>query len=260
MYKLPTATITVATICLLFASPVALANEVLIIDENLDALPSGYQLHAEASANATADFQIGNLGASNGLIFDGSWDVPSNGSEYAVGIMFPILQTPADYQLDPADTGGITRIHWTLDTEVTSTTMTAPEQGIYAQLVIFQELANGGTGFFSDIGHFVETGQSVSLDITATESDYGEPGNRPDFSATGRPISFALQIGATYPRIITPDAFFVDGRMTGDNWTVAVTTDRVFSDSFESEPVSPDLAQRADKDNCLCPAPPPLIN
>lgn len=260
MYKLPAATITVATICLLFASPVALADEILIIDDNLDALPAGYQLQAYASTNATAEFQIGNLGTFNGLIFDGSWDVAANGSEYAVGVMVPVLQTPAVFQLDPADIGGITSVHWTLDAEVISGTMAAPEQGIFVQLVIFQELAAGGSRAFSDNGRFVETGQSVSIDITSAESDFGEPGDRPDFSANGRPVSFGLQIGATYPKTVTPDAFFVDGRLTGDNWTVAVTKDGIFSDSFESEPVLPPLAERAHKDNCLCPAPPPLIN
>ena len=258
MYKLPTAIITAATLCLLLTSSVALAGEVLIIDENLDVLPLGYQLQTSVSANATADFQIGNLGASNGLIFDGSWDVPANGSEFSVGAMVPILLTPADFQLDPGDIDGITSVHWTLDVEVISNTMTPPEQGIFVQLIVFQEQANGGVLTFADSGNFVVTGQSVSLDITLFESDFGLPGARPDFSATGRPLSFALQIGATYPKTINPDAFFVDGRMTGDNWTVAVTDGGgIFSDSFESEPVLSRSAELADEDNCLCPAPPP---
>ncbi len=258
MYKLPTAIITAATLCLLLTSSVALAGEVLIIDENLDVLPLGYQLQTSASTNATADFQIGNLGASNGLIFDGSWDVPANGSEFSVGAMVPILLTPADFQLDPGDIDGITSVHWTLDVEVISTTMTPPEQGIFVQLIVFQEQSNGGVLTFADSGNFVVTGQSASLDITLIESDFGLPGARPDFSATGRPISFALQIGATYPKTTNPDAFFVDGRMTGDNWTVAVTGGgEIFSDSFESGPVLSRSAELADEDSCLCPAPAP---
>src|SRR5690606_24926536 len=97
---------------------------------------------------------------------------------------------------------------------------------------------------FVDSGNFVVTGQSVSLDNTLIESDFGLPGDRPDFSMTGRPLSFGLQFGAIYPRTTAPTAFFVDGRMTGDNWTVAVTEGGgIFADSFESELVLPGLTR-----------------
>lgn len=261
MYKLPTAAITVATLCLLFASPVTLAGEILVIDEKLDVLPPGYQLREHASSNATAEFQIGNLGVSNGLIFDGSWDVPANGTEHAAGDVTPILHSPADYQVDPRAIKGIASIRWTLDARVSSETM-VPEQGIFAQLIIFQEQADGKPAAFSDKGNFVEVGQSVSFDITVTESDFGTPGDRPDLSATGRPISFGLQFGATYPETTNPDKFYVEGRMTGNNWTVAITDGgSIFSDGFEPEAKSSVMAERVEraaKADCSCPAPPPL--
>lgn len=211
-----------------------------------------------ASSNATAEFQIGNLGVSNGLIFDGTWDVPAYGSEYSVGILEPTLPTSADFQLDPADIGGIASVRWTLDVEVISSTMVPPDQGIFVQLYVFQEQSDGSVWNFEDNGHFVVAGQSLSLDITATESDFGVPGDRPDFSANGGPLSFGLVFGAAYPRTTTPNAFYVDGRMTGDNWTVAVTPAGIFEDRFETQPVSSVLAEPTNNKDCLCPAPPSI--
>ena len=195
------------------------------------------------------------------MIYDGSWDVPASGSEFSVAALAPILLTRDDFQFNPADVEGITSVHWTLDAEVISTTMVPPEQGIFIQLVIFQEQTNGSVRTFADTGNFIVTGQSVSLDIIATDLDFGAPGARPDFSAVGRPLSFALQIGATYPKTTQPDAFFVDGRLTADNWTVAVTdAGGVFRDGFESELLLSDLAELEDEDDCLCPSLPPPLN
>ncbi|MDX2416084.1 MAG: hypothetical protein QNK19_01335 [Xanthomonadales bacterium] len=87
------------------------------------------------------------------------------------------------------------------------------------------------------------------------------PGARPDFSAVGRPLSFALQFGATYPKTTQLIAFFVDGRLTADNWTVAVIdAGGIFRDSFESGAVQSGLAKQAAEVDCLCPAPPPMLN
>lgn len=249
---------TTAVICLLLNSSLAMAGTMMVIDESLDSLPPGYQFATAASPNATAAISIGDIGGSNGVIFDGSWDVPASGTEFAVGSVSPIVQTLEDLQLDPREIGGIASIHWTLDTEVISTTMVAPEQGIFAQLFVIQEQSDGTlVGFGETGGNFVEVGESLSLDITLMESDFGSPGARPDFSPLGLRISFALQLGAQYPRDVQPDAFFVDGRMTAVNWTVSVTdSGGVFKDGFEPEPAG-NLLDR-DK-NCNCAAPPPLL-
>lgn len=201
------------------------AGDLTLISDNLDVLPPGYALVEQATENATADMQIGDIGGSNGLIFDGTWDVPAGGQESALGAMSPVIPTPADFQLDPADVDGIAGVRWTLDLAVISDTMVPPIQGIFAQLVVFQEQSDGTVlGFADDAtnGNFIEAGQSKALDVILVESDFGSPGNRPDFSSLGRPLSFGLQFGATYPRTINPDAFFVDGRMIGDNWVIEI--------------------------------------
>lgn len=260
MYK-PRAVTTITLLGLMLNIPLAMAGEILVIDENLDALPPGYQLLTAASPNATAAVQIGDLGGSTGLIFDGSWDVPAGGTEFSVAALAPIVSTLDDLQLDPREIGGIASIQWTLDLEVISDTMIAPEQGIFAQLFIVQEQSDGTTAAFAEAGgNFVQVGQSIALDVTRTESDFGTPGLRPDFSPMGRRISFALQVGAQYPRDINPQAFFVDGRMTADNWTVTVKDAvGVFKNGFEPAQNDGLLAELAEETDCLCPAPPPLL-
>jgi len=261
MYKAPSATTTAATLCLIVASSTAMAGETLVIDEDLDTLPTGYQLLSGASANATADIQIGNIGGSNGLIFDGSWDVPANGEEFAVGALSPIVVTLDDLLLDPREIGGIVSVRWTLDAEVISDTMVAPEQGIFAQLFVLQEQADGFVVSFGETGgNFVQVGDSVALDVTLGEADFGAPGARPDFSPMGRRLSFALQLGAQYPRDTTPDAFFVDGRMTADNWTVTVTDGAdVFKNGFEPAPAGTRAQHLAGDEDCMCPTLPPSV-
>jgi hypothetical protein len=239
----------------------ATAADLLLIDDTLDVLPAGYTLTESASTNATASMQIGNLGSSNGLIFDGSWDVPVNGQETAVGAMVPVIPTPADFQLDPADVDGIAGIRWMLDVQVSSSTMAPPEQGIFVQLTVFQLQPDGTVLGFADGGTLIDPGAPRTLDLIAIESDFGQPGARPDFSAVGLPMSFGLQMGATYPRTINPAAFFVDGRMTGDNWRVEIVGGAgIFNDSFESEPtVTRALEPTSEQDeSCNCPIPPIL--
>lgn len=260
MYKRPAATITASILCLLLTSSVSMANEIMVIDEDLEVLPQGYQLSFQASANATAAIQIGNLGISNGLIFDGSWNVPASGFEFAVGALGPILLTPADFQIDPREIGGVLTVRFTLDAEVISSTMVPPEQGIFAQLFVLQLQENDTVLSFGDTGSFVEAGQSVAIDVSWGETDFGAPGSRPDFSPMGRPIAFALQLGAAYPRTTNPNAFFVDGRMTADNWTVAVTSATgVFRNGFEPVPGMSLSAEAPDDANCPCPVLPPSI-
>src|SRR5699024_10415464 len=210
-------------------------------------------LQTYATVNATADFQVGSLGASNGLIFDGTWDVPANGQESSAGLLAPILTTPADFQLDPADIGGISSVHWSLDAEAISSTMVPPDQGIFAQLYIYQEQADGSVQPFSDGDSFVVVGQSVSLDVTATESDFGLPGDRPNFSATGRPLSFGLVLGGNYPKTPKSVALYIDGRITGNNWTAAVTKGGIFKDRFEAQVLLPVLTAPAGNKDCFCP-------
>lgn len=247
---------------MLLVAPAVRAGDLLLIDDDLDVLPAGYTLVEQASANATAQMQIGDIGGSNGLIFDGSWDVPQNGQESAVGGLVPVIPTPADFQLDPADVDGIAGIRWTLDLEVISATMMPPIQGIFAQLVVYQEQSNGTVMAFADDatnGNFIEAGQSKMLDVVLVESDFGSPGNRPDFRAIGRSMSFGLQFGAVYPRTINPDPFFVDGRMTGDNWTIEIIGGAGYlDDGFEgvAVPPQPDRQVSEGDENCLCPAAP----
>ena|GEM_PF-6829344 len=245
------------SIALLFATA-ATAGDVVLIDDNLDTLPAGYVLSTNASANATADIQIGAIGASNGLIFDGSWNVPANGQEFALGQMLPMIPTPADFQLVPADVDGIAGIRWTLDAEVISTTMTPPQQGIFAQLVVFQLQPDGTVLSYFDGGNFVQAGEARTIDVVAIESDFGQPGAQPDFSALALPISFGLVLGAAYPQTINPNAFFVDGRMTADNWRVEIAGGAgFFADGFESEVVVTQSGEvlTADDADCNCPIP-----
>ncbi len=237
----------------------ARAGDIILIDDNLDILPPGYALAESASANATATIQIGEIGSSNGLIFDGSWDVPGNGQEFAVGAMFPVIATAADFQLDPADVDGIAGIRWMLDLEVISSTMLLPEQGIFVQLVVFQQQPDGSVLGFASSGNLIEPGLATTLDVALIESDFGLPDEHPDFSAVGRPMSFGLQLGATYPRKIVPDPFFVDGRMTADNWKVEIAGGAgIFNDGFESVSAALrfDEPTIAADENCLCPVPP----
>ncbi len=237
------------------------AEVILLIDEELEALPAGYSLSEFASANATAEIQVGDIGGSNGLIFDASWNVPASGVEVAIGAMIPVIPTHADFQLYPIDIGGFSEIRWMLDLEVISSTMTPPEQGIFAQLVVHQQQPNGSVLAFADQGNFIQAGESKVLDVVTTETDFGQPGANPDFSANGRPISFGLQFGATYPRVTNPEAFFVDGRMTADNWRVEITRAGIFSDRFESDLLLGQPAEQLSEqeENCICPKP-PVIN
>jgi hypothetical protein len=245
---------------LLLANP-AIAGDVTLIDDNLDVLPPGYVLFENASTNATAAIQIGNIGSFNGLIFDGSWDVPANGQEFAVGAMTPVISTPADFQLNPADVDGIAGIRWMLDLEVTSATMTPPEQGIFAQLTIFQQQPDGTVQGFADGGTLIEPGKAITLDLVMIESDFGLPNAHPDFSAVALPMSFGLQLGATYPRLINPNPFFVDGRMTADNWKVEIAGGAgIFNDGFETPPATVkayESPSTVDQD-CNCPIPPTM--
>jgi len=240
----------------LLSATAAIAGDVVLIDDNLDTLPAGYVLSTNASANATADIQIGAIGASNGLIFDGSWNVPANGQEFALGQMLPTIPTPADFQLVPADVDGIAGIRWTLDVEVISTTMTPPQQGIFAQLVVFQLQPDGSVLSFADQGNFIQAGEASTIDVVAIESDFGQPGAQPDFSALALPISFGLVLGAAYPQTINPNAFFVDGRMTADNWRVEIIGGAgFFEDGFEDDVVVTQSAAAVSNHavDCLCP-------
>jgi hypothetical protein len=242
----------------LLLAKAATAGDLLLIDDNLDVLPPGYDFFEGASSNATSSIQIGPIGASNGLIFDGSWNVPENGQESAVGAMVPVIPTVADFQLVPADVDGVAGIRWMLDVEVISSTMTPPQQGIFAQLVVFQEQADGTVLGFTDDGQFVQVGEAKTLDVVAIETDFGQPGAHPDFSALARPMSFGLQLGASYPRTVNPNAFFVDGRMTADNWRVEIAGGAgFFADGFESEVVVTQSGQvlTADDWDCNCPTP-----
>ena len=266
MYKPTTAATTAAILGLLLTSSAAMADDILVINESLNALPQGYELQSGSSANATVDFRIGNIGTSNGLILDGSWDVPPSGEEFAFGVAQPILQFPVDFQIDPRNIGGIASVHWTLDTEVISATMDPSIQGIFAQLLVYQEQTDGFIYSFSErVANYVLAGQSVSLDVTLFESDFipSVPGSSLDFSAAGRPILFALLLSAVYPRDTTPDAFFVDGRMTAKNWTVSVSNDfSFFKDGFEPGSVMPGAAEWEVEVDCpMCASPvilPPL--
>lgn len=237
----------------------AAANEVLVIDDNLDVLPEGYVLVTNSSANATATVQIGDIGGSNGLIFDGTWTVAPNTREFAVGGLAPSIPTPDDFQLDPADVDGIVSIRWMLDLEVISDTMVPPDQGLFAQLVVFQLQPDFTVSAFLDDGSFVQGGETRTLDVTAVATDFGPPGQHPDFSPEGLPISFALQLGAAYPRDLLPDAFFVDGRMTADNWKVEVTggAGGVFKNGFEDGmgTPAPRFQEASSAAECNCTAP-----
>lgn len=258
MSKRPIFSPSLITALLLLANP-ATAGDVILIDDDLNVLPPGYVLLENSSTNATAAIQIGNIGSFTGLIFDGSWDVPANGQEFAVGAMAPMISTPADFQLDPADVDGIAGIRWMLDLEVTSATMTPPEQEIFAQLTIFQQQSDGTVLGFASRGTQIEPGTAITLDLVMIQSDFGQPGAHPDFSAVALPMSFGLQLGATYPRIINPSAFFIDGRMTADNWKVEIAGGAgIFNDGFETPPATLQASESTstvDQD-CNCPIPP----
>jgi len=248
----------IAVSVLLLLPNAATAGDLLLIDDNLDVLPSGYSLGESASSNATASIQIGPIGASNGLIFDGSWNVPANGQEFAVGAMAPVIPTVADFQLIPADVDGIAGVRWMLDLEVISTTMVPPQQGIFVQLAVFQQQPDGTVAAFTDSGNFIQAGEARTIDVIAIESDFGQPGARPDFSALARPMSFGLQLGASYPQTVNPNAFFVDGRMTADNWRVEIAGGAgFFADGFEADVVVTQSGEvlTADDADCNCPTP-----
>lgn len=228
---------------------------VVLIDDALETLPVGYTLSEFTSANATASMQIGDVGGSNGLIFDGTWNVPAGGQEFAVGSMAPVIATPGDFQLDPAAVDGVAAVRWMLDAAVISSTMVPPEQGIFAQLVVFQQQPDGSVLAFADAGNFIPAGGSETLDRVLVESEFGLPGQHPDFRAVGRPLSFGLQFGASYPRTTQPGAFFVDGRMTGDNWQVEILGGAgIFNDGFEA--VEPIVTVRSAPDDGRMAAPP----
>ena len=227
------------TVILGLSLGVAEAAGVPVIDESFDALPQGYTLIEDSSENATASLQIGNVDGSNALIFDGTWSVPVNGQEYSLGALAPELLTVDDFQFDPVDTDGITSIQMKLDVEVTSNTMTPPQQGIFVQLSIYQLRPDGYVNFFSDNGsngNFIQAGQSEALDLTFDLSHFPADsfGDRPDFGVNALPMSFGLVFGAAYPRNPPlPNPINLDGRMTGDNWVVEVTGNGIFKDSLE---------------------------
>lgn len=256
MSKAHTLTSYLAPAALLLATA-ATAGDLLLIDDNLDTLPTGYFLITNSSENATADIQIGDIGGSNGLIFDGSWNVPASGFEFAIGAMVPMIPTVADFQLVPAQVDGIAAIRWMLDLEVISATMTPPQQGIFAHLLVFQLQPDGTVMGFIDGGNFIQTGEAKTIDVVAIETDFVQAdGLHPDFAALARPMSFGLQLSAGYPRKTVPDAFFVDGRMTADNWKVEIAGGAgFFSDGFESDVVVTQSAEPISTHAADCPCP-----
>lgn len=239
---------------LLLFSSIASAQSVVVIDDDLDELPPGFSLVTDSSTNATSSLQFGPVGNSTGLVFDGSWDVPGGGREFAISAMTPVIPTVDDFQFNPTDVDGIRSIRWMLDLAVTSATMVPPEQGVFAQLVVFQHQADGTVMGFPDDGFFVQVGDTVTLDKVALETDFGLPGMHPDFSPGGRSMSFGLQIGAAYPRDLMPEAFFVDGRMTADNWKVEVLggLGGVFKDGFEEGLVVRSASSRPVRQSHAC--------
>ena len=241
----------------LLSATAATAGDLLLIDDNLNTLPTGYELLTSSSENATADIQIGDIGDSNGLIFDGSWNVPANGFEFAIGAMAPVIPTVADFQLVPAEVDGIAAIRWMLDLEVISDTMTPPLQGIFAQLVVFQLQPDNSVLGFADSGQFIQAGEAKTIDVITIETDFGQPGGpHPDFAALAMPMSFGLQINAGYPRETNPNAFFVDGRMTADNWKVEIAGGAgFFSDGFESDVAMIETAEPISTNAADCPCP-----
>lgn len=251
---------------LLFSKSVV-ADEVLVLHFDFEGQLTGYQLVASSSANATADIDVGPVGNSNGLRFEGSWNVPANGQEFAVGGLAPVIPTVNDFQVYPDQVDGIVSLRFTVDLAVISNTMVAPEQGIFAQLLVYQLQEDGTIRAFLDTGVYIIVGESKSVDIVRVESDFGLPGDRPDFSPSGRPFTIAFQLGAQYPREIVPDPFFIDGIMTADNLKVFYTggLGSILKDGFEQGADGPTEARRAPQPalvvecNCEAPAAAPLL-
>lgn len=241
--RYPSVLISGFAVVALLLSESASAEFLQVIVDDLDTPPPGFTLVTGASPNASASLQIDDVGGSNGLVFTGTWDVPANGQEFAVGALIPVTETTADFQFDPASTGGITGLRWALDLEVISTTMTPGVQGIFAQLVVYQQQPDDTVLAFTDGGNYITAGESTTIDVTAVDTDFGQPGANPDFSASGGPMSFGLQFGAVYPGVTVPEPFFVNGRMNADNWLLFVDTPDVedgdlFKDGFEEPMMS----------------------
>ncbi len=214
-----------------------------VIDEPFDSVPADYELIEGASANATASLQIGNINNSSRLIFDGTWDVPANGSEVSQAAFAPIVAAAGDYQVDPAQVDGITSIRFKLDVAVTSDTMMPPDEGVFVNLAIYQMRPDGLTNVFINTGpsvNIIPAGSTTTVDLLLNQADYpmDQFGEQANFGDDGLPLSFGLIIGARYTDDSSTGAFFLDGRLTADNWTVEITTGQtpglIFADGFQT--------------------------
>lgn len=210
------------------------------LSETFDPPDPLYTLSTSATKNATAAIEIGPVGGSDGLIFDGSWNVAPQTQESAAGGF-----VPQGFQLDPLTVEAIGAVVFQADVEVISDNMDPKIQGIFIELIIFQQREDGNSNAFRYFEQ-VLAGESKRLDVVLGEDDFipfseGEL----DLGPYAPNLAFGLQIGAAYPRDLTDNQVVVSGRMTVDNWDLQLIGMPLFEDNFELPPPQEPAASRS---------------
>lgn len=201
------------------------------LSESFDPPDPLYTLNSSATENATAAIEIGPVGGSDGLIFDGSWNVAPQTQESAAGGF-----VPQGFQLDPLTVEAIGAVAFQADVEVISDNMDPKIQGIFIELIIFQERPDGNSDAFRYF-ELVLAGESKRLDVVLGEDDFVPfSEGQLDLGPYAPNLAFGLQVGAAYPRELSDDQVFVSGRMTIDNWDLQLIGMPLFEDNFELPP------------------------
>lgn len=217
----------------LVAAPVAAQEfEIFTISEDFTVQPDGYVLTPLASANATASLQLDEVNSEARLVFRGTWDVPAGGSEDAYGFLDPeVTFDPSSYQLDPATSDDIAGVTFSIDAEVLNGNFD-PGDGIFLILRVAQRNPDGSNTLYG-YGTLIQSNTQEQIDVVLSAADFNAFGAPvPDFSRAGMPISFGLQLGATYRETTGNAPVAVSGTLTADNWELSVLGMPLFADGF----------------------------
>lgn len=233
-----------ATLCLklcvlafALSSTVLYAGSVQVIDEDFEDPFTGFTTSTWVVGDATASFDVGDVGGSKGLIFGGTWNVVDSGEVTSAGALNPLYPPDLPYQIDPSNYDGFRRIDYTADV-VLNGYAGDDVPNSFVQLLIFQKQDNGQIVAFTQISglpSLVNTSWQ-NIQISATREDMSAfDGSKPDFGPNANPMSFGLLMGGSYT-----DNDFVgqnQGHLRLDNWTVTVIyPDLLMKDGFETPP------------------------
>mgnify|MGYP006294887339 CR=1 FL=1 len=208
----------------------------VVVDENFEDPFGGYTLQPFNSDNATASIVLADVVGSQGVLFQGTWNIAAGQTEFSSGLVIPTSPTAQSSDLDPSESDGIVSVSYSIDALLNGF-IGDDVANLFAVLLIYQLDDQGVVQAFTQtqVQTLIDNLDVERVETKLDRQDFlrAADGALPDFGPEGGPMSFGIQLGALFD-----DTVFTGNRQGSlriDNFGVEVEfPDVILRDRFEN--------------------------